>query len=410
MAQDLDFRSLWMALQPIVDLHDGHIAGHEALVRGPVDSPWSSPAEIFAAAERSGTQQDLEGTCRQLAIAVGQRLRDEQRLFLNVDERYAHLPIDGDPPRLRPERVAIELSEQREIVNQVQVLEAVYQWRHRGYTIVLDDYGTGHASLATLLAVQPDIIKVDRQLIQGLPGDTRYLAACRSLVQLAQELGIEVIAEGIERADQVAALRSLGVWLGQGFFLGRPERHPATRSSLPRLQRTTPARPTTIPAGPGVVSPHYETFFHTSDLPAYFVDRKRTILQWNTAAEALTGWSAQDVVGRKCMAKILDHTTRDGTSLCWGACPLVHCMADGKEHQDTILLRHHSGQRMEVQIHATPVRDAEGSIVGAFEVFQPTSDEKEHAGEPGSSLWGHEAPQTEHRHTQGGPPEVRAAV
>ncbi len=386
MSGDLDFTSLWMALQPIVDLNDGHIVGHEALVRGQPDSPWSSPREIFAAAERSGREQDLEETCRRLALGAGQRLRDEERLFLNVDERYAHLPIDVETSQLQPERVAVELSEQREIVGQVRVLEAIQQWRHRGYAIVLDDYGRGHASLATLLAVQPDMIKVDRQIVRGIPGNARYNVAFTSLVQLTQDLGIELIAEGIERADQVDALRRLGVRLGQGFFLGRPEQHPAMRSLLPSGRATGDDPAVTAPAGPDTLSPHYEAFFNHIDVPAYFVDRKRTILGWNTAAEQLTGWSAPLVVGRKCMAKILDHITLDGASLCWGACPLVHCMADGDQHQDTVRLRHRSGQRIEVRIHATPVRDANGSIIGAIEVFRPASHETEGVVERGATL------------------------
>lgn len=361
-----------MALQPIVDLHDGRITGHEALVRGAADSPWSSPTEIFAEAQRSGREQDLEETCRQLAILAGRRLGAGQRLFLNIDERYAHLPLDADPPQLHPQRVAVELSEQREIVGQDRVLEAVQLWRRRGYTIVLDDYGIGHASLATLLAVQPDMIKVDRYIVRGIASDTRYHAAFTSLLRLARDLGIEVVAEGIETMDQVGALRDLGVGLGQGFLLGRPEQRPAMRSPLTPEPAQVPADAVAATADPDIAFvPHYEAFLNSIDVAAYFVDRKRTILRWNTAAEALTGWPAHDVIGRNCMAMILDHTTVDGKRLCWDACPLVHCMADGCQRRDTVLLRHRSGHRIEVNIHASPVRDASGSIVGAIEVFRP---------------------------------------
>ena len=375
--------ALWVALQPIVVLHDGQVFGHEALVRGPAGGPWAEPAAIFRQAQEMGRVDELEGACRRLALTAGGRLPAEQRLFLNVDVGRPQIPLNVGLVGMPPDRVVIEVSEERDVFDDPTVLEALQNWKRQGYMIALDDYGAGRSNLTTLLAVQPNIIKIDRSIISGVDVNSRHRVAVESVVRLAADLGIDVVAEGIETTVQLATLREIGVRLGQGFLLGAPARPPVVPAASP-VQTSSRPTPTTATVATGRAAPtrpenataahvpvaFHEAFFQDVPLGAYYVDLRRTILRWNSAAEAITGLSAQDVLGRRCMSSTLDHTDQDGAPLCSGACPLVRAMADGRRRRATILLRHRAGHVVAVNVDAIPVRH-DGKVVGAVELFRP---------------------------------------
>jgi diguanylate cyclase (GGDEF)-like protein/PAS domain S-box-containing protein len=101
----------------------------------------------------------------------------------------------------------------------------------------------------------------------------------------------------------------------------------------------------------------------------YFVDRDRKINYWNKGAEGITGYQAEDVKGRRCGDGLLMHVGEDGQSLCGDHCPLTQTMSDGQPRQVEAFLHHADGHRVPVRIRATPMRDAQGRIVGAVEVF-----------------------------------------
>jgi diguanylate cyclase (GGDEF)-like protein/PAS domain S-box-containing protein len=105
----------------------------------------------------------------------------------------------------------------------------------------------------------------------------------------------------------------------------------------------------------------------------YFVDPRRRIQYWNPAAEELTGFVAQEVVGHFCHDNILQHIDEQGRVLCFAACPLSEAMTDGKPRQAKIYLHHKEGHRIPVWVRASPVRDEKGQIIGAVESFQDAS-------------------------------------
>lgn len=128
------------------------------------------------------------------------------------------------------------------------------------------------------------------------------------------------------------------------------------------------------------LSPHYQLMdihdnrFHQLVLDnlfdgVYFVDPERQILYWNKGAERITGFLAKDIIGKRCYDDILQHVNEAGTSLCKSVCPLVHCMQDGQPRQAQVYLHHKNGHRVAVLIRATPVRDEQGKIIGAVEIF-----------------------------------------
>ncbi|MDA8192653.1 MAG: GGDEF domain-containing protein [Thermaerobacter sp.] len=219
------WNALWMALQPIVSLPTGYVVGHEALVRGPADSPLATPAGIFAEARNTGAEALVEAKCRQLAIAaLFDRLPAGQTLFLNVDLTLPNIPLDPLGRSLDSGRIAVEISERTPIFRGSAALAQIAAWRGAGYRIVLDDYGAGYASLGMAITVHPHILKLDRDLIADVDHDSFRYDVLRSMVAMWHDKHVKVLAEGIETPEELAALMTLGVDYGQGYLLGHPAR------------------------------------------------------------------------------------------------------------------------------------------------------------------------------------------
>ncbi len=101
----------------------------------------------------------------------------------------------------------------------------------------------------------------------------------------------------------------------------------------------------------------------------YFCDRERIITYWNKGAERITGYPASQTVGRACRDNLLNHVTADGIQLCLNDCPLSACMEDGQIREVEVFLHHADGYRVPVVVRTSPIRDAQGVIIGAVETF-----------------------------------------
>lgn len=113
----------------------------------------------------------------------------------------------------------------------------------------------------------------------------------------------------------------------------------------------------------------YKSILEALQDGVYVVDRNRLITYWNTGAAALTGYSAEEVVGRFCFDNILGHVDAEGKSLCRGGCPLAATIADGQPREIEVYLSHRDGQRVAVKVRSMPLRDVSGRVTGAVEVF-----------------------------------------
>jgi len=109
----------------------------------------------------------------------------------------------------------------------------------------------------------------------------------------------------------------------------------------------------------------------------YFVDRNRKILYWSEGASRLSGYTAEELLGRCCQDNILCHVDPAGKQLCMDGCPLTASIADGAPHQAAVFLRHKQGRRVPVAVQVQPIRDADGAIVGAMEIFCDNSAQLE---------------------------------
>jgi diguanylate cyclase (GGDEF)-like protein/PAS domain S-box-containing protein len=107
----------------------------------------------------------------------------------------------------------------------------------------------------------------------------------------------------------------------------------------------------------------------------YFVDRDRVITYWNKAAEKLSGYTANEVVGKSCSDNILTHVDSEGNSLCTGMCPLAATIADGKYHEAEIYMHHKDGHRIPVSVRVSSLTDIDGNIIGGIELFTDISNQ-----------------------------------
>lgn len=106
----------------------------------------------------------------------------------------------------------------------------------------------------------------------------------------------------------------------------------------------------------------------------YYVDRARRIRYWNTGAEGLTGYAASVVEGQFCYQNLLNHVDAAGRQLCRSGCPLAATMSDGEPREAEVFLRHREGHRVPVRVRTSPVRDRDGKVIGAVEVFDESTD------------------------------------
>ena len=131
-----------------------------------------------------------------------------------------------------------------------------------------------------------------------------------------------------------------------------------------------------IPPVPNHSDFYKELLDHIGD-GVYFVDRERRFLYWNEGATRLTGYKAEEILGKRCQDDILCHTDHSGKRLCNDGCPLTASIADGAFHQANVLLRHKKGRQVPVSVRVQPMRAADGTVIGAIEIFSDNSAEIE---------------------------------
>jgi PAS domain S-box-containing protein len=218
--------NLGIALQPVVDLSTGRMAGAEALARFP---DGRGPDEWFRDARDTGLGLALDRLAATTALTHLRLLPEQCYLSVNASPE---LLVDGSFLReladsgLPLERLVIEITEHLNISSYRELHAALAEVRERGLRLAIDDTGAGYASLHHVLQLRPDIIKIDRSLIADVMGDAARRSLITAFVLLALELDATVTGEGIETPAELESLASLGVDCGQGYLLARPTTDP----------------------------------------------------------------------------------------------------------------------------------------------------------------------------------------
>ena len=216
---------LAVALQPIVDLETGIIDGVEALARFSPPPPEWGPLQWFQEAEAVGLRVELEQAALERCLEELDGLPD--RWFLAVNLSPDTITTEATARSLQHEqssRIIVEITEHAPVADYDEVFEALADFRSRGGRLAIDDAGAGFASLRHVVALLPDVIKLDISLTRGIDQDRNRRALASAMISFATEIGATIVAEGIETPEVLEALRALGVRYGQGFHLGRPRR------------------------------------------------------------------------------------------------------------------------------------------------------------------------------------------
>ena len=241
IAAALGAESLDMAFQPIVRLADHKLFAFEALARFDGREPRYATDAWFAAAWEIGVGADFELLAMRSALRALDRLPTGAFLCINADPRTITSSAFIDAltecgPAAR--RLIVELTEHSSVTAYEPLQEAMAGLRSRGVRFAADDVGAGYAGLNRMMRLAPEVIKLDRFLIAGVDGDPARQALTSSAAAFAAATRTRVIAEGIESAGELAALRAAGIRYGQGFHLGRPMALEDATQFAPALRRT----------------------------------------------------------------------------------------------------------------------------------------------------------------------------
>jgi EAL domain-containing protein (putative c-di-GMP-specific phosphodiesterase class I)/CheY-like chemotaxis protein len=215
---------LWIAYQPIVTAPEGRLFGYEALLR--CDEPsLSTPLALIEAAERLGRLSAVGRRVRERAIAPLERADDALVLFVNLHPEDLSDPVLVDPNTNLARfarRIVLEVTERASVDRVRNIRRTTSLLRELGYRIAIDDLGSGFSGLNNFALLEPDIVKIDMALIRDVELSSTKQKLVRSIVGLAHDMGILVVAEGVETAAERNALADLGCDLLQGFLFARP--------------------------------------------------------------------------------------------------------------------------------------------------------------------------------------------
>ncbi len=238
----IDNGELTLQYQPIVELGTSRVTGAEALVRWWRGDQVVAPGEFLGAAEESGLivplgEWVLREACAQGAawrhsswdVGVSVNLSARQITAPAFSARVAAILADTGLP---PEALTVEVSERILVEEDGLIIERLADLRRLGVRMAIDDFGAGYASLAHLRQLPLDIVKIDPSFVAGLGHDDTLALLTRTVVQVGRDLGLRVIAEGIEQPRQLAALREMGCCYGQGFLVARPMGAPGVEALI----------------------------------------------------------------------------------------------------------------------------------------------------------------------------------
>lgn len=224
-------RTVRTLFQPIVQLPQRETVGYEALSRGPEGSYLESAENLFGFTERAGMLGDVELLCLERALGRATRLPARSVLFVNLSMlglEYIESDADGLLGRFAaagrsPSECVLEITERTYAESPTRLRERLIELRKHGFRIAIDDMGTGYSALHVLADLQPDFIKLDKMLVRGLASEPIKRNLVSAITGFARTSKSVVIAEGVEREDEVEVLQELGVELQQGFIFGYPE-------------------------------------------------------------------------------------------------------------------------------------------------------------------------------------------
>lgn len=216
-----------MAFQPIIDARLRRIHGYEALVRG---RNGESAAAVIGAIDAKSLY-GFDQACRVIAIRTAMELGLDRRLTINFfpqaiyhPESCLRLTLEAAAKYGLPlDRITFEFTENQQVVDHGHLKSIIDTYRHHGFQTALDDFGAGFAGLSMLAEFQPDVLKLDRALVSHIDESPARQAILAGIQMIAERLGLELVAEGVERIAEFRTLQDMGIRYFQGYLFAKPE-------------------------------------------------------------------------------------------------------------------------------------------------------------------------------------------
>jgi diguanylate cyclase (GGDEF)-like protein len=220
----IDEKQLGVAFQPIVDPRSGALFAYEALARAK-HPLFKNATLLFEAAVQSGNLWRLGRLCREIAMATAPEVPSGGKLFLNLH------PGEIDDPELvtwgaqqgGSDKIVLEITERAAIPDFRRFRNTARALAARGFQFAIDDLGAGYASLNAVALLEPGFVKIDMTMVRGIDTSTHKQRLIRRMVDFSNDVGIKLVAEGVETAGEARSVGELGCHFAQGFFFGKPE-------------------------------------------------------------------------------------------------------------------------------------------------------------------------------------------
>lgn len=235
-----EFRSIilhgliFAKFQPIVCLTTGDVVAYEALSRGPEASMFENPTYLFEIAEKLEMLEDLDMLCREKAIMNAHKLGLNTRpikLFINIDAAcITYSKHDKGKTKalieefeFKMDNVVLEITERTFIKDSQVFYQALSHYQSQGFSIAIDDVGSGSAGLRLISETNPQKVKLDKFLVENIDKSFKKQALVKMLVDMCHKvLHSKMVAEGIETFDELNTIKELGIDWGQGYLFGKP--------------------------------------------------------------------------------------------------------------------------------------------------------------------------------------------
>jgi len=244
--EDQDFfdivnnESLTSHFQPIVSMESNEIFAYEILTRGVYkDGSLMYPDTLFSKSTRNDLNFKLDRLCRENALKTAATKKVKQKVFINFiptaiyDPQFCLKSTEQWAKQLHydPSQIVFEVVETELVQDQKHLVKILQYYKSKGFMIALDDVGEGYSSLNMLIELQPDIIKIDRNIVDGIDKNSLKKSVYSALWNIAKENNIKVLAEGVETQEEYDLIRSIGADYAQGYFFAKPNAEPVRQLS-----------------------------------------------------------------------------------------------------------------------------------------------------------------------------------
>lgn len=230
MEHILETGTITVLAQPIMDLTSGDVHGWEILTRGPENSILHFPDELFRFASQARLLTKLEFLVVRRSIEEIASRKIREPVFLNVTAVTLSHPLflahvlkllEKHPP-LSPRQIYFEITERHEVTNFRAMVDILQTYRKHGFRFAVDDAGSGYSSIQLIGELVPELIKIDRSVIQHVDRIAIKESLLKAFVNAAREIKCELVAEGVEREEEMDVLFRLDIKMGQGFYFAKP--------------------------------------------------------------------------------------------------------------------------------------------------------------------------------------------